>query len=351
MVYIPRHIVERLDSLSVYDVAEKLDIDIVRNRALCFLHDDHHPSMQFNRARNLWKCYVCQVGGHSIELVQRCKNVSFQDACIWLSMEFNIPIPNCEKKAIRVRPVKRLKKAVRLEPLSVDEEVLNWIIGKAGLSELAKEFLFEERKYSEEVVSSLNIGSISDADKFVSLLTRTFPRERCLKAGVLMQFGDRLYPVFRVPCLLFPFYDLNGNIRNIQSRYLGVLEEGDTRRFNNCKGLKQLMFNMPILNSSDRFEKIYVAEGVTDCLAFLSEGKKAIALPGAGSFQPEFGDFLRDKTLFIYVDNDKAGSALFEKMNGVLKKIGNSIHNVRRDDVFKDYSMYYLSKLHEKDSK
>ncbi len=60
---IPRHIVERLDSLSVYDVAEKLDIDIVRNRALCFLHDDHHPSMQFNRARNLWKCYVCQVGG------------------------------------------------------------------------------------------------------------------------------------------------------------------------------------------------------------------------------------------------------------------------------------------------
>lgn len=63
MVYIPRHIVERLDSLSVYDVAEKLDIEIVRNKALCFLHDDHHPSMRFNRARNLWKCYVCQVGG------------------------------------------------------------------------------------------------------------------------------------------------------------------------------------------------------------------------------------------------------------------------------------------------
>ena len=85
---------------------------------------------------------------------------------------------------------------------------------------------------------------------------------------------------------------------------------------------------MPILKSTERFDKVYIAEGVTDCIAFLSEGKKAIALPGAGSFRPEYANFLRNKTLFMYIDNDEAGNTLFEKINKTLKKIGNCIHNI-----------------------
>lgn len=145
---------------------------------------------------------------------------------------------------------------------------------------------------------------------------------------------------------------MDGNIRNIQSRFLGDLEKKKKGRFNNCKGLTPLMFNMPVLKSSGRYDKIYVAEGVTDCLAYLSEGKNAIALPGAGSFRPEYAQYLKDKTLFIYVDNDDAGKSLLEKMNVALRKVGNSIHNIRKDTEHKDYSEFYLSKLkeHEKDT-
>ena len=93
-----------------------------------------------------------------------------------------------------------------------------------------------EREYSEDIVTSLKIGSISDAVKFVAAITTTFSKERCLKAGVLVEYKQCLHPVFRVPCLLFPYYDVGGHIQNIQSRYLGKLEKGDKRRFNNCKG-------------------------------------------------------------------------------------------------------------------
>ena len=352
MVYIPQHIVEKLDALSVYDVTEKLGLEVSRNLALCFMHSDHHPSLHFKKSNNSWKCYVCGVGGHSIELVKRYNNYSFQEACIWLSRNFNIPIP--ESKGIKlkrtpVRKVAPLKREICRQ--QIDGEVLSWIISKARLSEQAKHFLFVEREYSKDVVAALKIGSISDAEKFVAAITATFPKERCLKAGVLMEYNNRLHPVFRVPCLLFPYYDINGHIHNIQSRYLGKLEKGDKKRFNNCKGISPLMFNMPILKSTERYDKIYVAEGVTDCLAFLSEGKNAIALPGAGSFRPEYAEFLGGKTLFMYVDNDEAGNTLFEKMNKALKKIGNCIHNIRKDTKYKDYSDYYLSKRHEKDSK
>lgn len=344
MVYIPPYIVSTLDDLCVYDVAERLGIEIVRNHALCFMHDDHHPSMVFKKSNNSWKCFVCGVGGHSIELVKRYKDYSFQESCIWLARNFNIEIPETKNVKLRKVAARKVSSKVEETPKIVDEEVLSWIVRNAGLSELARHFLFEERKYSEDVVRSMNIGSISDGDKFVAVVTKVFSKERCIKAGVLIEYGSKLLPVFRVPCLLFPYYDIYGNIRNIQSRFLGKLEKGDKRRFNNCKGLTPLMFNMPVLKSSERYDKIYVAEGVTDCLAYLSERKKAIALPGAGSFRAEYAQYLKDKILFIYVDKDEAGRSLLEKMNVALKKVGNRIHNIRKDTEHKDYSELYLSR-------
>lgn len=347
MVYIPSYIVSKLDALSVYDVAERLGIDIVRNHALCFMHDDHHPSMVFKKSNNSWKCFVCGIGGHSIELVKRYKGYTFQESCIWLARNFNIAIPDTKNFKLRKVAARKVTPKVEGTQKVVDEEVLGWIISNAGLSELAKHFLFEERKYSEDVVRAMNIGSISDDGKFVAALTKVFSKERCIKAGVLIEYGFKLLPVFRVPCLLFPYYNMDGNIRNIQSRFLGKLDKRRKDRFNNCKGLTPLMFNMPVLKSSERYDKIYVAEGVTDCLAYLSEGKKAIALPGAGSFRSEYAQYLKDKTLFIYVDNDDAGRSLLEKMNAALRKVGNCIHNIRKDTEYKDYSEFYLSKLKE----
>lgn len=352
MVYIPPYIVKKLDALSVYDVAEKLGLTVSRNKALCFMHQDHNPSLHFKKSTNSWKCYVCDIGGHSIELVKRYNNYTFQEACVWLSRAFNISIPESKGVKLKKVPIRKVASTPKETTYQqVDEEVLNWIINKSRLSEQARQFLFVDREYSEEVVSSLKVGSISDAGKFVTVLTATFSKERCLKAGVLIEYRNSLHPVFRVPCLLFPYYDVEGRIKNIQSRFLGKLEKGDKRRFNNCKGISPIMFNMPVLKSSERFDKVYIAEGVTDCIAFLSEGKKAIALPGAGSFRPEFAEFLRDKLLFMYVDNDEAGNTLLENMNKALKKIGNCIHNIRKDTKYKDYSDYYLSKCHEKNPK
>lgn len=52
---IPNHTINKLNSLSCEEVAEKLGMDVIRHRALCFMHDDHHPSMHFyGRNREMW---------------------------------------------------------------------------------------------------------------------------------------------------------------------------------------------------------------------------------------------------------------------------------------------------------
>lgn len=347
-MFIPQEIKERLDRISVYDVAAKLNIEIKGNIAQCFMHDDQHPSLRFKKRNNSWKCYVCDKGGHSIELVKQYKKYKFQEACIWLARAFNISIPKTETVRLRKAPQRQFTVHKVNEVKVVDEELLNWIISVAKISPLAKKFLFEERKYTEEAVSMVHVGSISDAIKFKKVLIERFTEERCIKAGVLVKGKFGVYPVFRTPCLLFPFYDVDGRIRNIQSRYLGDNKEKKIPRFNNCIGLEPIMFNLPVLKQTGMDVKVYVAEGVTDCLAYLSEGKNAVALPGAGSFKEEFAKLLVDKMLFIYVDDDKPGMALFDKMNESLKKLGGCIHNIRKDNQFHDYSDFYKSKCHGK---
>lgn len=48
---IPEDIVTRLNELSIESVAEKLGIDVKRHKALCFMHDDHTPSLKFTPRR------------------------------------------------------------------------------------------------------------------------------------------------------------------------------------------------------------------------------------------------------------------------------------------------------------
>ena len=108
MVYIPPYIVKKLDALSVYDVAEKLGLTVSRDKALCFMHQDHDPSLHFKKRNNSWKCYVCDKGGHSIELVKRYNNYSFQEACVWLSRAFNISIPESKGVKLKKAPIRKV---------------------------------------------------------------------------------------------------------------------------------------------------------------------------------------------------------------------------------------------------
>lgn len=168
-MYIPRDIIERLDNISVYNVASKLNIEIKRNLAQCFMHDDLHPSLRFKKSNNSWKCYVCNKGGHSIELVKQYKNYDFQEACIWLARNFNIAIPKTESVRLRKNSRRQIIAPKVNDVKIVDEELLDWIISVAKLSELAKKFLFKERKYTEEAVVKAHVGSITDSGKFTEV--------------------------------------------------------------------------------------------------------------------------------------------------------------------------------------
>lgn len=343
---IPREIVDRLNELPIEDVANKLGLEVKRHKALCFMHDDQHPSLSFNTKKNIFFCFVCNKGGGPIQLVMGYnKGWTFQDACLWLAKEFSIIIPEnkgyAPQRASRPKPVKKaLKKA---EPENhIDREIGEWIVEHAVLSDIAKHFLFEERKYQEEIVSALKIGSLTYPQRLTELLTREFGWERCAQSGFFNKWKDGLHLCYKAPCLLFPYYDENGELYCIQSRFLGEVKDKKDR-FKFPKDIKQRLFNRPILKDVNPNEPLYVCEGVTDCIAMLSSGKKAVAFPSSSICHPEDVRLLSSYYLFMYPDKDKAGEGLYKKLTEGLKPYANVVHRVEFPEGFSDYSDYYIS--------
>lgn len=342
-MYIPSDVKEKILEIPILRLAGDLGLSTRRKSALCFMHEDKHPSLTFNTNKNTWKCYVCDKGGDQITLVMKKLGLSYIDACKWIADRYGIIIPmddGYRKRATIKKPVQQKSASITMSKFA-DTEILTWIVDNAGLSEIAKKFLFETRRYKPEVVEQLRVGSISDANRLVQALINKFGQERALASGIVRKNSNGLYLFYCTPCLIFPYTDINGNVLNLQSRYLG--ENKKTPRFQFLPGVNTGIFNMQVLNFTNRTEKLFISEGVTDCIALLSAGQKAVAIPSATLMKKDDVRYLASKNLFMYPDSDEPGNKLFDELSKSLRDNYSFLTRMTLPDGFKDYSEYYLS--------
>lgn len=80
---------ERLD---IQEVAARYGVQVGRGgKALCPFHNDRHPSMSFKG--NRYRCFVCDIGGDSIDLAARLLNLSPVEALRRLNSDFLLGLP------------------------------------------------------------------------------------------------------------------------------------------------------------------------------------------------------------------------------------------------------------------
>ena len=309
------------------------------------MHDDHSPSLSFSPKKNMFFCFVCNKGGGPIQLVQNYMGWTFQDACVWLGNMFNIWWP--EDKQCK-KPIKKYAKRVFLpkadgSDIVFDEEIYTWLIENARLSDLSKQFLFEERHFKPEVIRELKIKSVSEPKRVLNKLITLFGTDKGLKSGLIRngEFGRYFY--FYTPCLLFPYYEKDGRLIGIQSRYLG--DRKDVPRFQFMSSQKTRVFNLPILNTMNRGDKLYISEGITDCLALLSADMKAVAIPSANILPLEDLVLLRNFDLHMYPDQDDAGQRAFMDLRRFFVNNYSSLKAETLPDSMKDFCDYYINVL------
>ena len=336
---IPSEVIERLSNLSSEEVAQRLGIDVQRHKALCFMHGDHNPSMTFfgtNRSR--WKCFACDKGGNAITLVQEYHHFSFVDACVWLGQNFGIYIEQQPTPKRKIEPVRK-PRIVDDEKRPFSSKIAHAIIDESELTTSGKQFLLNERKYSPEVINQLRIVSIEKSDDIIKKLQAEYDDEELLESGFCKRTNGKMYLSFFTPCLIYPYYDEQNSIVGIQSRYLGKKEGAP--RFQFVSGQKTRVFNLPIINRMQAGDDLYISEGVTDCLALLSSGENAVAIPSATILPKDDLYKLRYFRLHMYPDQDEAGKKAFEALQEFFINHYTTFKREGLPEGIKDYSDYY----------
>ena len=80
------------ERVTAEDAARRYGLDVDRHgKALCPFHADRHPSMSFKNGR--YRCWVCNVGGDSIDLTARLLGLSPIQACKRLNTDFALALP------------------------------------------------------------------------------------------------------------------------------------------------------------------------------------------------------------------------------------------------------------------
>ena len=136
---------------------------------------------------------------------------------------------------------------------------------------------------------------------------------------------------------------------NVQSRYLGRKE--GVPRFRFPSGAECRIYGLPVVERLKTGEGLWLSEGVTDCLALLSSGRKAIAIPGATLLKAEDVKLLatlkqEKQTVFhIFPDRDEAGERLYRQLLRAANDIGACLVRDELPEGFKDFGQWWASQI------
>lgn len=341
---IPDEIINTLHELNCEDVAKRFGFEVKKHMTHCFKHEDRVASLGFRH--NHWKCFSCDVGGDAISLIRERYSVSFQEACIILCDEYQIQIP---ESFGHVKKWHNKIETIRQKPLSTtdtavfDREVAEFIVSNSVLTDSGEEFLFSKRKLDRGIISSLNIHSIDNVNELKAKLLEKFGKERLQKCKMIGSNGTRF--AIDCPSLIIPYYDELGQLSSLQTRFLGKDRPlFHVPRFKRICNSPMRLFNLSIMSNISNCQDIFISEGITDCLALLSDGLNAVAIPSATSLPHEDLGKLRRYNIYMVADNDEPGAGAYRKLYLLMLRYGCIVKRICLPDNFKDYSEYYLSK-------
>lgn len=294
--------IERLRSINIEEVAERLGLEVKRHKCLCCFHNERNPSMVFNLRKNTYCCYSCGAHGGTIDLAMHVLNKGFVEACQWLGS------PSFQEEGKRIKEKGKIDVSIPnsslLTPNSFSPSRYSQFFEHPWLSPEACHFLFDERKLDARVVRWCRLNSYKD-------------------------------------WLQIPYYSAQGQLVGIQQRYLG--SDPEQPRFRFRSGERVRIYNQQILTMLRPGESLYLCEGCSDCWSLLSAGHKAIAIPSATLLKPQDLEPLKELglrlslTFEMYPDQDEPGERLFLQLREQLPDLIR--HSL--PTACKDYSEYF----------
>jgi len=292
--------------------------------ALCPFHDDKNPSLSISPEKQIFKCFVCGVGGTAVQFVQNFEKISFPLAVKKLAESVNFIDPRLQgiQQAVYIDE--------KLEPFyrCLEDTLAYYQFCLASESGHDATAYLQQRGITPSLMETFKLGyALADgATTIPYLIKRGHLRSTIETLGIQASNNpnyDRL-----AGRVIFPILNSDGRVVGFSGRIMKdqqgqakYVNSSDSPIFN--KG-KILYHYYAVKLSAQKAGIIYVMEGFMDVIALHKASiVNAVALMGT-AFTQTHAQLLKrlNVEVRIALDQDQAGQEAMMKMIPLLNETG-----------------------------
>ncbi|VEU77801.1 DNA primase [Mycoplasmopsis columbinasalis] len=318
--------------------------------ALCPFHSDSNPSLSISKEKQLFKCFVCNVGGNVISFVAKYTKCSWQQALVTLAQRAGIDVSNYNIGE-ETKPTYSRNEETKLEQLDRLNNFFKFeFLANSGTREL-KTF-FNERNLTLELLKEFDIGFAPET-AFETFVQKELQGDlRVLQASGVLTEANKL--IFRNR-VTFAIRDVHGNVVGFSGRTLlphekpKYVNSSENSLFQKAK----LIYNYHRAITSDS-TKLILTEGFMDVIAlYRANYKNGIALMGT-ALTTDHLHLLKNKEILLFLDGDAAGqnatyqSIKFLTKHNIYTLVANNQTDLDPDELLNQFGPKRLQALLEK---
>lgn len=320
--------------ISAYQPVIKKGRDYV---ALCPFHDDSNPSMHISPEKQIFKCFVCGVGGDAVNYVRKRENVSYFEALRKVAEICGISDPRLEKKEY-VKPAdqKKVPLLACLKDLTTYYSyALSTSEGKAGLD------YFASRQLDESMQAKYKLGyAFSDGKNTISFLQSKGHSLKTIEEVGIASVINGKYVDKNAGRVIFPICDTEGYVIGYSARRI---KDTDEAKYVNTQETylfhkSNVLYNYHIAKTKAHLEGyVYILEGFMDVFALSRIGiDSAVALMGTALTNEHIALIRKlGVPVRLCLDGDKPGQIATMKCSKLLAANGidfSIVDNQNRTD-------------------
>jgi len=321
---IPQDIIQSINnSAKIVDVVSEflqLKKQGANYTACCPFHNEKSPSFIVSPAKGTYKCFGCGESGNAITFVMKHENVSYPKALEYIADKLNITIPK-EKPAAW-----ELEKYGKIESFKNIIKIANNYFSENINNQVAQDYL-NKRNINKDTIEIFKIGyAINDWQSLLNYTKNKGFSEHLLIDTGLAKFNNKYYDYFRNR-IMFPFFDLSGNIIGFTGREIEK-KENQAKYLNSTNSIifnkSKILFGLFQAKKdivSNNF--VYLVEGNIDVVSLHQKGIRNVVASSGTALSIDQANLLFRFTnnLIIIYDGDSAGiKATFSAIDLLFEK-------------------------------
>lgn len=277
--------------------------------ACCPFHSEKTPSFVVSPQKQIFKCFWCGMWGNAITFVKEIEKIDFRDVIKILAKDANVDLAQHEDNFQKMQEIGEGKEKIkRLHKLTQ-----SFFVENLQDSQKAKDYIYQDRKLSEQVAKEFGIGFAPDSyyDLLTFLKWKGFKDEDLIQAGLAKKNQNWEYFSFFRNRVTFPIYDKMSNVVAFSAR---VLDAQDNPKYLNSPehpafDKSSILYGINIMKKHIKeFDCVIIVEGQMDVIA-LYRLWFPIGLATSGTaLTPHHIKLIKrytDNVYFLF-DNDKA---------------------------------------------